>query len=479
MLDNLKSTLHVRCKLDKGSPIIVGVSGGPDSLCLMESMRQAGYPILVAHFNHQLRPEADDEAAALEQTVMKAGLTFIQKAGDVRKQAEAEGLSLEEASRNLRYHFLFELARTRSAQAVAVGHTADDQVETVLMHFLRGTGLTGLRGMSYRTFLNQFDVEIPIVRPLLGVWREETLAFCAVNGLKPSHDPSNESLEFLRNRIRYQLIPMLETYNPKVREAIWRMAQTLGTDEELLNESLETAWQECVISSDRDMVVFDEALIAASPVGLQRNLIRYAMQTLNSQWEFDYAALERASAFINNAHGSHVDLNGGLGLLRETGHLYLLTSGAELPFDQWPQMPETVKSMPIIVPGEIRLAGIWKLICEQLSDPSAACSHAAQNEDQYQVWLDADSLPGSLELRRRKPGDRFEPLGLDGHLQKLSDFMVNEKMPARARERWPLLCAGDTVIWVPGYRLAHPFRVTSASRSFLYFSLSCGLENKS
>jgi len=333
--------------------------------------------------------------------------------------------------------------------------------------------------MSYRTFLNQFDPEIPIVRPLLGVWREETLDYCAVNGLQPSHDPSNESLEFLRNRIRYQLIPMLETYNPKVREAIWRMAQTLGTDEEVLKELLEAAWNECVISSDQDMFVFDDALIKARPVGLQRNLIRYAMQKLNSEWEFDYAALERASAFINSAHDSHnVDLNGGLGLLREAGRIYLHTPGAELPFDQWPQMPEAVKSMPIIIPGVTILAGSWKLICEMQSDQSAAREQAARKEDQYQVWLDADRLPGSLELRRRKPGDRFEPLGLDGHSQKLSDFMVNEKMPARARERWPLLCAGDTVIWVPGYRPAHPFRVTSASRSFLYFSLSCGLGDK-
>ena len=161
--------------------------------------------------------------------------------------AQANSLSLEEAARNLRYRFLFAQAHRLNAQAVAVGHTADDQVETVLMHLIRGTGLTGLKGMSYRTILPTFDADIPIVRPLLDTWREETVAYCAANGLRPNYDPSNDSLNFLRNRLRNVLIPTLETYNPKFREAVWRTVQSLNADYAILKETLNSDWNKSLI----------------------------------------------------------------------------------------------------------------------------------------------------------------------------------------------------------------------------------------
>src|SRR5574337_838100 len=162
----------------------------------MEALRQAGYSILVAHFNHRLRPEADGDATTVEQTASRLMIPSVVGDGDVRAYAEQQGMSLEEAARHLRYTFLFEQAKRHGAQAVAVGHTADDQVETVLMHFLRGAGLTGLKGMSYRTVLPIFSDEIPVVRPLLDVWREETVIYCAANGLRPRYDPSNDTVNF-------------------------------------------------------------------------------------------------------------------------------------------------------------------------------------------------------------------------------------------------------------------------------------------
>ena len=209
MLNNIATIFRDNCKLTRDRPILVGVSGGPDSLCLMESLRQEGYSVIVAHFNHQLRPDSDVEANSLEKTVSRKNIPSIFDSGDVRGYAESEGLSIEEAAREMRYRFLFEQARDCNAQALAVGHTADDQVETVLMHFLRGAGLTGLKGMTYRSFLPAFDERMPIVRPLLDIWREETVVFCAANGLRPYYDPSNDSLNFLRNRIRHLLIPHL------------------------------------------------------------------------------------------------------------------------------------------------------------------------------------------------------------------------------------------------------------------------------
>jgi len=248
MLENIASTFRDKCNLIPDRPILVGVSGGADSLCLMETLHQAGYPLVVAHFDHQLRSGSEGEVNALKKIVAGKKITFVSERGDVRVFASEEGMSIEEAARTLRYRFLFKQARAHKAQAVAVGHTADDQVETVLMHFLRGAGLTGLKGMSYRSQFPTFDKDVPLVRPLLDVWREEIVAHCAANDLQTFHDPSNDSLEFQRNRIRHQLIPQLENYNPRFREAVLRTARSLTDDHSALSEVLDAAWIECVKS---------------------------------------------------------------------------------------------------------------------------------------------------------------------------------------------------------------------------------------
>ncbi len=471
MTENIEVILKEECGLVKDRPIIIGVSGGPDSLCLMETLRQAGYSVIVAHFDHQLRLESSQDALMVEKTASRLMLGCHIGGADVRAYADQKKLSIEEAARNLRYQFMFKLARERNAQAVAVGHTADDQVETILMHFLRGSALNGLKGMSYRSVIKTFDPEIPVVRPLLNMWREETVVFCAANGLRPHYDSSNDSIDFQRNRIRHLLIPNLESYNPKLREAVLRMSQSLKGDYLLLMELLETAWQKTVIDVDEESVVFDSSLHAKCSLGLQRNLVKHAMQTLSPSVDVSYSTLERAAIMINNpARFSRVNLKGGLRMFREANSIYVCTLDAKLPFNLWPQLTG-VSSVPILVPSQIDLAGGWRFNCERWGMPVLAREQAERNEDPFQVWLDVQNLSKPLNLRIRHPGDQFSPFGLDGHSQKLSDFLVNVKMPQRARENWPLLCAGDEIIWVPGYRPAHAYRLTESTKSVLYFSI--------
>ncbi len=316
MLDNIATIFRENCKLTRERPILVGVSGGPDSLCLMEALRQAGYAVIVAHFNHQLRPDLDTEAKSLEKTVSRKNIPSIFENGDVRGFAEREGLSIEEAARIMRYRFLFEQAREQNAQALAVGHTADDQVETVLMHFLRGAGLTGLKGMTYRSHLTSFDESMPLIRPLLDVWREETVVYCAANGLRPYYDPSNDSLNFLRNRIRHLLIPQLETYNTRFREAVWRTAHSLADDYTALIEVLDATWSECVNSERTGMITFNADMLSAYAPGLQRNLIRRALERIAPDiTDLRFSTLDNAAEFLSNKRYGRLDLTGGVRLL--------------------------------------------------------------------------------------------------------------------------------------------------------------------
>jgi tRNA(Ile)-lysidine synthase len=473
MLDNIATIFRENCKLTRERPILVGVSGGPDSLCLMEALRQAGYPVIVAHFNHQLRPDSDTEANSLEKTVSRKNIPSIFENGDVRGFAEREGLSIEEAARTMRYHFLFEQAREQNAQALAVGHTADDQVETVLMHFLRGTGLTGLKGMTYRSHLPAFDESMPLVRPLLDVWREETVVYCAANGLRPYYDPSNDSLNFLRNRIRHLLIPQLETYNTRFREAVWRTAHSLADDYTALIEVVDATWNECVHSERTGLITFNAKLLATYAPGLQRNLIRRALEHIAPDiTDLRFSTLDSAAEFLSTKRYGRVDLTGGVRLLLEGDLVYMANKGVKLSFERWPQMPQSEDSLMLPIPGQLNLSGGWLFSCEQWRIPALALEQALNNDNPFQVWLDASRLPKKLEIRARRPGDRFEPFGMEGHTMKLSDFFINEKLPQRARTSWPLLCSGDTVIWIPGYRPAHPFRLTDKTRQAIYFNLT-------
>lgn len=476
MLDHIETTLLEQCALTKDRPVIAGVSGGPDSLCLMEALRKAGYRVFVAHFNHKLRPDSDADANTVEQTAGRLNLKWIIESGDVRAFAETEKISIEEAARIMRYRFLMAQARKYNAQAVAVGHTADDQVETVLMHFIRGAGLAGLKGMTHRTIIHMFDSEIPIVRPLLDVWREETVIYCAANGFRPRHDPSNASLDFLRNRLRHLLIPTLESYNPRFREVIWRTSRSLAGDFEIISQVLDEAWKDVVVQSKPDFIAFDSSALTKQRLGLQRNLIRRAMEHLHpDNLDAGFATLERATDFINDSsRQTRMDLIGGLHLLREGGLIYVVAGNITLPIQRWPQLPEETHVIPLKIPAQVELSGGWKLSCERWNIASLAMEEARSNNDPFQVWLDANEISHGLELRVRQEGDRFEPLGMDGHMTKLSDFFINVKLPQRARDRWPLLCMGEKVLWVPGYRLAHPFRLTDATRQALYFSMTRG-----
>ncbi len=474
MLKRLRSILQRECGLKPDQPVVVGVSGGPDSLCLLDILHRAGYPIIVAHFNHRLRPEADEDARAVRRLAKRWTLPFVQEAHDVRAYASRHGMGLEEASRKLRYTFLFAQARKHDAQAVAVGHTADDQVETILMHFLRGAGLSGLKGMTYHTILTSFDPEIPLVRPLLDIWREETVLHCASRGLTPRMDSSNVSLDFLRNRIRHVLIPELETYNPRFREVLWRMGKALAGDHEVLSEVVDKAWERCVVAEGEQFIAFDALALSTSSLGLRRNLLRRAIASLRPHThDADFATIQRAADFVTlPEQTTQIVLTGGLRLLREAGRLYLATWEADLPLEGWPQVQDAETPIPVSVPGTVAISEEWQLQAEYWDLPALAWEQARTSANPFEVWLDAGRVTAPLVIRTRRPGDRFQPFGMDGHSMKLSDFFVNEKLPRRARQHWPLLCMGETIVWVPGYRLAHAFRLTRATRQVMYFALT-------
>jgi len=475
MIERFATFLEQNCWLSPERPTVVGFSGGPDSLCLLHLLWRLGYPLIAAHFNHGLRPEAAADEAAARETALALGLPFHSEQGDVRSEASAGGLSIEEAGRSARYRFLFTLARQTGAQAVAVGHTADDQVETVLMHLLRGSGLSGLGGMRPRSFQPVWSEEIPLVRPLLRSWREEVERYLAEQGLQPVQDASNLDLTFFRNRLRNHLIPILETYNPKVKKLLWQTAEVLQGDEAVLETAVETAWQACRPEIREGAISLALEPWRALPTGLQRRVLRQAVGCLRPALrDIGFETVERGLSLLNRTEqGGEIDLASGLRLFREGERVWIAGWGSDLPAGGWPAVTES-EILLLEIPGRLALSGDWVLEAEAVEGkaiPHLSTAQSRQQVDPFQGWLDLDRLFLPLQVRARRPGDRFRPLGMQGHSLKLSDYFINVKLPRRARGAWPLVISAGEIAWIPGFLPAEPFRLTSDTHRALSLRL--------
>ncbi len=465
MLDQIAAATRDDCRLTSSLPLLVGVSGGPDSLCLAHALHALHYNLLIAHFDHHLRPESSTEASKVQDWAAANGLSFFLGEGDVRSFAKTQHLSIEEAARTLRYRFLFAQARQRQAQAVAVAHNADDQVETILMHLLRGAGLSGLKGMLPISLNEGWDESIPLVRPLLGVWRKDIENYCATEGLSPSLDVTNNDTTYYRNRIRHQLIPHLETYNPQIRQVIWRTGRALAGDADTIANVLASTWQSCLIDDGPGYVALDWAALRVQPVGLQRSLLRRAFEELRPGLrDLDFEVVERGLGFLSHpTRTGSLNLALGLSLILEPPRLYLADSPQSLPIaPDWPQIDGEI-ILP--VPGKIALGRQWWLETATESPPWA-------NEgDPWQACLDVAAITTPLRLRPPQPADRFCPLGMLGKSQKLADFFINQGLPRRARPKWPLLLCGEFIAWVPGFRPSEHFRTHPGTTQRLYIRL--------
>jgi tRNA(Ile)-lysidine synthase len=461
-------------KFDRTQPVIVGLSGGADSVCLLVLLHDAGFQVEAAHLNHQLRSEADLEADHARMIAGKLGIPFVVQSINVATFARDHGLSTEEAARKCRYRFLFETARSREASAVAVAHTADDQVETILMNLLRGAGLAGIKGMTPTTRLPEFDAEIPLIRPILHLWRSDTELYCLQKKMDFVLDASNADQAYFRNRLRHSLIPELETYNSQFKKALLRMSNSLQDDHDILNRLIDRAWGNSVVEQGDGYILFNLPVLAEYEPGLIRHLFRRSMHVLRPGLrDVDHQVLSLAVQFVDDTSGASaasvhrkLDLTGGLYIYKENDHLYLARYEADLPSGHWPQMDH---QQPVQA-GITDLGNGWRLVVEPVNEGDKL-NLAASNTDPFTAWLDAGEAVGKLSIRPARNGDAFQPLGMNGQTMKVSDFFINLKLPHRARARWPVLMVGDQIAWVMGLRLSHPFRVERETRQVLRLQL--------
>lgn len=446
--------LHQETGLLPSGRIVVAVSGGADSITLLHALislrDELHLDLHVATLDHGLRGQASADDAGFVQTLAERwGVPCTAAHVDVPALLHTgREKNLEAVARRARYEFLAQVARQVGAHTIATGHNLDDQVETVLMHLLRGTGLAGLRGMQPSTPLSTLKLGLPfatddllLVRPLLTTPRHEIDDYIQVLGLTPRHDATNDDPVYTRNRLRHDLLPLLEQIAPNFREAVGRMASLVSADYAALLSTLPAL--------DADHSLSRADFLALHPAQ-QRHLLYQHYQRLSPTAEsaLDSDALHDIQRFIVEAP-ANASYNNWLHL--KHGRVYFYT---ELPYPS--SAPRLAADTEMIITSPVtRLAEGWKFLLNapatDLSSP--LCARL--------------TLPPNAQLALRTPrrGDRYQPAGLHGQSQKLSDTFINLKVPQAWRSQIPLLMVNGEIAWfvVPlptglRARLADPFR---------------------
>lgn len=470
LLENVEAKLKNECQLKLTDRLILGVSGGVDSMVLLHILTTCGFRPHVAHFNHHIRPNAESDADFVRIAAERYGLAFDLGSEDVPALAEKKGETIEEAARNCRYRFLFDVAEKLDAAAVIVAHQADDQVETILMNLLRGSGLNGLAGMRPRA-ISAYHPDIPLVRPLLDCWREEILRYCQAEKLKYVEDESNQDAAYRRNRIRLELIPTLEEYNPKVKQQLLRTAWLTAGDMDLLDGMLQDALRSCSLSSNEEYGEIDLKSFGELSPALQRRVVMHYLRVcFPMEKDLGSRQIEDCRRILNrDIRSLKMQLNDVVMICIEGKKGIFISAERSCMGD--PDWPYLEKELEVTVqPGVVDLSSGWKIALEILPKESCGDDYR-KNQDGFQAFLDAGQTDQRLNLRTWSRGDRYNPMGMKGKSVKVSDFWVNHKVPLRAKTHWPLVFSEDLLIWIPGFQPSEMAKVTGQTREILFLKI--------
>jgi tRNA(Ile)-lysidine synthase len=459
-------TIDAHGLLAPGERVVAAVSGGPDSVVLAAALAalaqeaERRYALHVAHLDHGLRgAEAEADARFVRDLADRLGLpaTISRRAVPALRR---RGESLEAAARRVRYDFLDDVAEQTGAAAVAVGHTRDDQVETVLFRLLRGGSLGDLGGMPIVRPLRR-GAATRLVRPLLELGRQEVLAFLSGRALAAREDRTNRDLRYTRNRIRLELLPLLEWgFNLEVRANLLRLAAAARVVRERLAQQAGDLLGHPRVRQTEGAVELPAALLASTDAEVRAEVLRRAVERLSAAPTLSRGAqgsIERLLATAGSAKWA--PLGGGVRARRVFDRLVI-----EAADEQAAAHDDEV--FPLARTGRTELPRLGAALEAAEEDVPATGVRRGADE----ALLDLAALQDDLVVRTRRPGDRLRPLGAPG-VRKLQDLFVDRKVPAAERDRVPLVCDAAGLLWVAGHVVAERAKVTASTRRVLHLRL--------
>ena len=457
LLSQVKRTIDRHHLLETGDRLIVGVSAGVDSMVLLHllnTFREAfDLSLIVAHVNHGLRPEESEREAELVQTE-SARLGFLFEYGrfNVKEYQKLRGFSPQEAARKIRFHFFHDLLIKHQAQKIALGHNADDQMETVLLRLIRGSGLQGLKGILPIR-------EGKVIRPLLEVSRREIEDFAMKKKISFLIDSSNLKKDYLRNRIRLALIPLIEReYQPNFKEILLRTSNILREENDYLEKGAEEAYQ-VITRQKEDTLSFKFSAYQTLHQAIQWRVIKKMVERIYDQRRVmeDGGWLEVNKIYKKLCQPSpsfHLELPHDVFVEKRYDIVYLGRGGGS---------PTPPFEIELLSPSHTFIEEIGKeVVIEEMNRDK----FRNLNEPSSIALLDCESLKFPLKMRNFRPGDRFHPLGVKG-TQKLKDFFIDHKVPKFERPRVPLLISGEMIAWIVGHRIDERVKVTERTKKII------------
>jgi tRNA(Ile)-lysidine synthase len=457
LLHRVKRTIDRYHLLNQGDRLVVGVSGGVDSMVLLHLLNACreifNLSLVVAHVNYGLRPDESEKEADLVQKECER-LRFPFECGrfDAREFQRVGKFSLQEAARRLRFHFFGEILRKYDAKKIALGQHADDQVETVLLRLMRGTGLQGLKGILPAR-------EGKVIRPLLEVWRHEIEAFAVKNRIPFLIDSSNLKEDYLRNRLRLSLIPLLEKeYQPKLKEILLRSSAILREENDYLEKEAEKAYRN-LVEEKGESLAFKYADYRSLHPAIQWRVIQKMLRTIYGEEKEDLGVSQTFKR-LKHPPPSFV-LEFPLGIYMEKR--YETVSLGKKKVETIPPF-----EVELVSPGRTFVKEIGReVVTEEMNVEGQSGMPKVSSET---AFLDYHVLRFPLRIRNFRPGDRFQPLGVKGS-QKLKEFFIDHKIPRFERSRIPLLISGERIVWVVGHRIDEGVRISDRTKKILKVNL--------
>lgn len=431
----LTHTLMAHQLLPKGTRVLVAVSGGADSLALLHCLHHLQpslqYKLHVATLEHGIRgAESIADMRFVVQTAQDWGLPVSSEQVDTPAYAQRHHLGLEAAARTLRYQFLARQAYQNHCTHIALAHHQDDQAETILMNIIRGTGLSGLGGMTLAAPLNNHP-DLMLIRPLLTVSRADIEAYCHAHQLHARYDSTNADTTLRRNYIRQIIMPQLRSLNPQITQALVQLGEIAQSDEAYLKQHLE----QLLIHYTQDHpagLMIDRTAFATLPLAMQQRLLLHVARQLGST-EITYPHILNAIAIATQSETStETHLPGNLRLKVDYEHLIITPIDSPMPEFDGPSLPTGTEIM-LTVPSSIHLPdGRW-ILHSQVAPP---------HEDAQALYAPPQSV---FSLRTRQAGDRFAPMGLNGQHQRLKKWLIDHKIPQAQRDKLPILIINNAI----------------------------------
>ncbi|WP_051280744.1 tRNA lysidine(34) synthetase TilS [Anaerovorax odorimutans] len=453
IIEKVKNTILNNGLLEKGEHIVIGLSGGPDSVCLFhvlnEIREEFNITLHAVHVNHQFRPgAAEEDQNYVELLCKKYDIPCYSFTYDVNKIASDEGISGEEAGRNVRYKSFYKIANKINSQKVkiAVAQNLNDQAETLLMRIIRGTGTDGLSGIEY---MRSGEGGFSIIRPLLDISRKEIEEYCAVNNLNPRIDHTNLQAIYTRNKVRLELIPYIEeNFNKNIMLALNRLANIAKEDKEYIYSVVDKIIEKYAKQNEENLISIDLNILKNLYPAVRNRVIIRLFKKIGLIQDISAVHLKAAENILEEAKtSSSVDFPNDYGIRISYGNAELYKKNDDK--DNYYELNGYLKS---------KILMDLKNIC--LNENTQA--------------FDYDKIKNSgckLILRTRKQGDYICPKGMKG-TKKLQDFFVDAKIKKERRDFIPLVCLGSEVIWIIGYRISENYRLKEETAHILLLEYS-------